>query len=160
VVTAHSGTDSFKETFALDQQVGKNVVLTHLSQLHKNYNKLTSSKHDRILIDFKVNVIIQSMQERGYSVDLDTSLKKYPLDKYYDNHELAQLTTNVFKNKTIDYSTKSRPSKKTSKHKKKSLMSTKTMTSSRARGSSRNNHTLVSITPDNFRAFTKEEVAG
>ena len=97
------------------------------------------------------------MQERGYSIDLDTSLKKYPFDKYYNNHELAQLSTNVFRNKTIDYTAKSRPSKKTSsKHKKKSLMSTKTMTSSRARASSKNSHTLVSITPDNFKAFTKE----
>jgi len=95
------------------------------------------------------------MQERGYSIDLDTSLKKYPLDKYYNSHELAHLSTNIFQNRTIEYATKSRPSKKTSKLKKKSLMSTKTMSSSRARASSRNNHTLTSITPDNFKAFTK-----
>lgn len=97
------------------------------------------------------------MQERGYSIDFDTSLKKYPLDKYYKYHELDQLTNHAPRSRTIEYATKSRPSKKTSKSKtkKKSLMSTKTMTSSRIRGSSRNNQTLVSITPDNFKAFTK-----
>ena len=52
------------------------------------------------------------MQERGYSIDLDTSLKKYPLDKYYNSHELAHLSTNIFQNRTIEYATKSRPSSK------------------------------------------------
>jgi hypothetical protein len=44
------------------------------------------------------------MFDNGYTVDFDTSLKKYPYNKYYNEDEMNKLAKRVFKNKTIDNS--------------------------------------------------------
>lgn len=87
------------------------------------------------------------MFEEGYILDYDcdTSIKKYPYNKYYNGKELAKLTKKVFRSKSTDPSKLKQ--KKCSKKNKKSLMSTKTMSSSRARATSRQYNTIVSITP-------------
>ena len=103
------------------------------------------------------------MLENNYNTityDYDTSTKKYPYDKYFNAKELAKISKKVFRSRTADQTIKSNPNKKGSKKNKKSLISTKTMTSSRARATSRQHNTIISITPDNYRAFTKEDIAG
>ena len=101
------------------------------------------------------------MFENGYTIDYDcdTSLKKYPYNKYYNAKELDKMSKKVFRDRTVDRTSKSQPTKKCLKKNKKSLMSTKTMCSSSARATSRQNNTITTITPQNCRAFSKEDIA-
>ena len=101
----------------------------------------------RIVIYGFVIVIFKFMIEnQGYTIDFDTSSKKYPYNKYFNSEELAKLTKKYGNYRTIDRTSKSNPSKKHSKKMKKSLTSTKTMSSSRARAQSKQHNPLVSIT--------------
>ena len=101
------------------------------------------------------------MFEDSYTVDCDTSLKKYPCNKYLNYHQLEPLAKKVFRQRTTHHASKSNSIPKGKQnYNKKSLMSTKTMSSTRARASSKQHNTIVSITPENCRAFTKEDIAG
>jgi hypothetical protein len=42
------------------------------------------------------------MSEHRDTIDYDTSTKKYPYNKYFNNKELAILTKKVFNTRTID----------------------------------------------------------
>ena len=63
------------------------------------------------------------MFENGYIIDYDcdTSLKKYPYNKYYNTKELAKVSQKVFRDKKVDRTSKSQPAKKCSRKNKKSL---------------------------------------
>ena len=101
------------------------------------------------------------MLENGYIIDYsyDTSFKKYPYNKYYNAKELAKMSKKVFRDKTVDRTSKSQPAKKGLNKNRKSLMSAKTMCSSRARATSRQNNVTAHINPQNCRAFSKDDIA-
>lgn len=99
----------------------------------------------------------------------DTSLKKYPFNKYYDYKDLNQVSKRVFDDKlhskTIDTHSlrqKSKHFKPKHQHQqkqpsKKSVNTTKTMSSSRLR--SKPQRINMSITLDNYKEFSKGEIA-
>jgi hypothetical protein len=98
----------------------------------------------------------------------DTSLRKYPYNKYIDAEELASLTHNIFdlkaRSRTIDVcSKKIKPSnlkKLTKKNAKKSLTTTiKTASSSRANASAGQKKNRNSIQLDDWKDYTKQEIA-
>lgn len=97
----------------------------------------------------------------------DTSLKKYPFNKYYDYKDLNQVSKRVFDDrlhsKTIDThslrqkSKHFKPKHQQKRPSKKSVNTTKTMSSSRLRFKPQ--RVNMSITLDNYKEFSKSEIA-
>jgi len=98
----------------------------------------------------------------------DTSLRKYPYNKYIDAQELASLTHNIFdlkaRSRTIDVCPKkTKPSnfkKHSRKNAKKSLTTTiKTASSSRANVSVGQKKNRNSIQYEDWKDYSKQEIA-
>ena len=97
----------------------------------------------------------------------DTSLKKYPYNKYIDAQELASLTHNIFdlksRSRTIDVYPKKKKNqnmkKQTRKKAKKSLTTTiNTACSSRANVSVRQKKSSKTIQNDEWKDLKKEQI--
>ena len=87
----------------------------------------------------------------------DTSLKKYPYNKYIDAQELASLTHNIFDLKSRSRTIDVYPKKKKNQNMKKSLTTTiNTACSSRANVSVRQKKSSKTIQNDEWKDLKKE----